>query len=117
MLVCFKLVCRAIGVLLGAWLFLVSFGTGYVACELNCQRVAQGLVVDKDREVELSERGYPILNGYDGPTMMWISFGGETVIDLEPKVSHILSLAGIAVFTAALGGGLIFLCLRRKKAS
>ena len=117
MLVCFKLVCRAIGVLLGACLFLVSFGTGYVAYELNYQRVAPWRVVSETREVELSEQGYPILNGYDGPTMMWISFGGETVIELEPKVSHILAHAGIAVFTAVLGGGLIFLSLRRKKAS
>ena len=83
MLVCFKFVCRAIGVLLGAWLLLVSFCMGLTAYELNDQRVSQGC---------------------DGPTMMWISFGGETVSELEPKVSHILAHAGIAVFSAALGG-------------
>ena len=117
MLVCLKFAFRVVGVLLGAWLLLVSFVTGYVAYELNCQRVAQVRVAPEDREIELSKQGCTILNGYDGPTMMWISFGGETVIELEPKVSHILAHVGIAVFTAALGGGLIFLCLRRKKSS
>ena len=88
MLVCLKFVCRAIGVLLGAWLLLVSFGTGYVAYELNYQRVAQGRVVDKDREVEFSERGYPILNGYDGPSMMWISFSSVQMLE-EGNLLHV----------------------------
>ena len=54
MLVCFKLVCRAMGVLLGAWLLLVSFAADLRSGRAKCADIG-GLKT-------LLKRGYAVPN-------------------------------------------------------
>ena len=75
----------------GLWLLLASFCFGTVAYELTKERLT---------------------GRYDGPTAMWLSIGGPTII-IEHKTSHIVAHGAISLLALAAGGGLLTISCKR----
>ena len=76
---------------IGLWLLLVSFCFGTVAYELAKERLT---------------------GRYDGPTAMWLSVGGPTIV-IEHKTSHIVAHGAISLLALAVGGGLLALSCKK----
>ena len=90
-----KLIVRiATGIVLtviSLWLLLASFCFGTVAYELAKERLT---------------------GRYDGPTAMWLSVGGPTIV-IEHKTSHIVAHGAISLLALATGGGLLALSCKK----
>lgn len=117
---CLCIICRCglkvVAVALGVGLLMSAAGMGCVAYELNGYRMARARAAEGNRTVAFSEDGVPVFGGDLGPTAMWITVGGKQIM-IEPKWSHILAHAAIAVLELMVGGTLIWLAFKRKSTS
>ena len=77
--------------IIGLWLLLASFCFGTVAYELTKERLT---------------------GRCDGPTAMWLSVGGPTIV-IKHKISHIVAHGAISLLALATGGGLLALSCKR----
>ena len=107
---------KAVAVALGVGLLMSAVGMGCMAYELNGYRMARARAAEGNRTVAFSEDGVPVFGGDLGPTAMWITVGGKQIM-IEPKWSHILAHAAIAVLELMVGGTLIWLAFKRKSTS
>ena len=103
---------RAMAIVIGGWLLLVSFVTGFEACELNKWRMARARAEAGVRTVVYSEEGTPVFGGDLGPTAMWLCVGGRRIM-IEPKWSHIAVHGAISVLAFMTSVGLLSLAFRR----
>ncbi len=76
---------------IGLWLLLASFCFGTVAYELAKERLT---------------------GRYDGPTAMWLSVGGPTIV-IEHKMSHIVAHGATSLLALSAGIGLLSLSCKR----
>lgn len=98
---------RGLLVLAAFFLLYLAVGMGYVAYDLNAQRIDLAHKAESPAAVLHSEDG-AVIGGHDGPTAMWMTIGGKT-IPIEPKASHIAAHGAISLL--AFGGAVALLRL------
>lgn len=107
-----SLIVRALLVLAAFFLLYVSVCMGFVAYDLNAQRVEQERDAKNAESLRFSDDG-TVIGGRRGPTAMWMVIGGKAV-PIRPTPPHVVTLGAISLIAFGGAVGLLWIACGKR---